>query len=102
MSVSACSTMLLLILGLEISIMYQRFIKGKEYTIIYVHVFFGTHFWNNLKKSLQVWDIYRYISIHKYIYTFVYTHMCKYPLGAVLKVFWGGKGGFWKSSVVGS
>lgn len=45
--------MFLLILGLEIN-MYQHFIKGKEYTISYVHLFFGTHFWNNLKNLMQV------------------------------------------------
>lgn len=39
-----------LILGLEISMMYQCFIRGKEYTVFYGHVFLGTHFWNNLEK----------------------------------------------------
>lgn len=61
MSMGSCSIMFPLILGSEINMRYQHFIRGKEYTAFYGHVFLGTHFWINLKKLYKC-DIYVYTS----------------------------------------
>jgi len=64
MSMGSCSIMFSLILGLEIRMMYQCFIRGKEHIVFYWHVFLGMHFWNNL-ENLYKCDVHTYMHTHK-------------------------------------